>query len=138
MSKDKGKNIFTLGLLGLTIGSNYFFIRTLDMGMNGAAIATMITLVLYNIFRLLFVYGLFHIHPFSVSVFKGIILGLAILFLLEWIPVISRPILDLAVRGSLLSLLFWIPILYTRTEPELNKAINKYLSMARIRYRFPV
>lgn len=130
--------LFTLGLLGLTIGSNFFFIRSLDMGMNGAALATMITLVLYNVFRLLFVYGLFGIHPFSGSVFKGLVLGAALLFLLEWVPVISRPLVDLVVRGGVLSLLFWVPLIYTRTEPELNKAINKYLSMTPIRYRFPV
>ncbi len=128
---------FTVFLVGFTIASNYFFIAVLEMQMNGAAIATMITLVLYNILRLLFVARVFGIQPFQWRVAGTLVVGALILVVMNFVPSFENKIIDLFVRAALVTLLFWPLLIYTRMEPEINRAFNKYLSLAGIRYRFP-
>jgi len=128
---------FTLFLILLTVGSNYFFIKIIGMEMNGAAVATMITLVAYNILRLLFVWFMFRIHPFTSRIFGILLVGLGIVGLVTFIPPLSWPVADIFVRGIIVTLLYWPLLIYARQVPEISQALNKYLSKTRLKFRVP-
>lgn len=126
----------TIGLVILTVGLNYVFIRVLDLGMNGAAIATMISIVVYNILKLLLVRYFFGIQPFQKDNIWVVLIGGACFVLNYFIPYFGNVYLDLAVRSVILGSLFLGPILLFRISPEVNDFVIKFLKPFGIRSKF--
>jgi len=127
---------FTAFLVLFTIGLNYLFIKVYGLGMNGAAIATMITMIAYNVLRLLFVNHFFGIQPFEKSNFWVILLGLACFALNVFLPFMQNVLVDMVVRSVLLGFCFMGPILFFRIAPDVNDFIIKFLKSAGIRWKF--
>jgi O-antigen/teichoic acid export membrane protein len=122
-NKYKYDLLFTLFLLILTVFSNYFFIQVMDMGMEGSAIATMITLVMFNILRIWFVWYHFDIHLFSWPCVWLILIGLWTVFCVSLVPFIHDKYLDSIIRGLLILLLYVAPVLYFKLVPDVNEMV---------------
>jgi O-antigen/teichoic acid export membrane protein len=128
--------IFTLLFIAVTIFMNYLFIHVYRMGMNGAAIATMITIVSFNVIRVIFVKYNFRMQPFSIQnlwvlIFAGVALGASYLM-----PNLGNRFLDMAVRSVLVTLIFLGPILYYKIAPDINEFAIKFLKSLNIRLKF--
>lgn len=116
--------IFTLILIVTVFSLNLVYIP--KWGIVGAAISTSIALLVYNIGRILFVWYIFKIHPFTKNQFVVIVLGLITLFIgilmkdyypNKWIQVVLESIL--------FGVLFLFPVFYFKLEPEVINYVNK-------------
>ena len=128
--------ILTLLLVVLTIGLNYIFIRILDMGMNGAAIATSISIVVYNLLKLFLVKKFFRIQPFERSNIWVLMIGGICFALNSFIPFLGNIYLDMLVRSVVIGTLFMGSILFFRIAPDVNDFVIKLLKTFGIRLRF--
>lgn len=94
-------------------------------GISGAALATMGTIVFINTLRLITVYKFFGIHPFSINTLKMIILIVGLTFFAQAIPNVENYILNILIKGSLISLIY-IPVVYlSKVSEDINFMIDK-------------
>ncbi len=119
--------IFTIFLIVSTLICNYIFIKVVGLGMNGAAIATATTLVIYNMCRIVFLYYHYKLQPFTFKFFAGLIIFLTVLFACMQIPFISNPIVSIFIKGVVLTLAYWLCMYVFKISHEINLSINKFL-----------
>ncbi len=112
--------VFQLGLLIVGISTNLLLIPI--YGIEGAAIATAISLVFINLSRMIMVYVLFRLHPLSYSMITILLTGLGTFLIIEYIPRISI-FPDLILRSMICTLLFGGIML----KLEVSKDVNKYI-----------
>lgn len=118
--KYKSDLVFTILLLLLTFINNYIFIVTMGWGMNGAAFATMITLFFYNIMRVLFLQYNYKLQPFSYNCLWIILVGIIALGINYFIPFVYNPIVDGAIRTSVVGGFFVGIVLLLKMAPDFN------------------
>ncbi len=93
--------LVTVILAFVTIGLNFYFIRTTSLGVMGVALATCISLVLFNLSKMLFIGISFKIWPFShafLQITFVLAIGLALALYLpdsqsDWLDIIYKPML---------------------------------------------
>jgi O-antigen/teichoic acid export membrane protein len=123
--------VLFLGLLlaGLMIGLNKYFIDILGMGINGAAIATLISITLYSLSKLMFVVLRMKLFPFTVKT----IYAFGILFLTFGVfyfwdfpfhPLINMGLKSIAVTLFFIGVNYWLVI-----SPEVNEVIDRTVKM---------
>jgi O-antigen/teichoic acid export membrane protein len=118
-----------LGLVIFTIGSNYLFLVILDMGIAGAALATLGTVVWNNTWRLGIIWRKFQVHPFSWSIAYMALISTAAGCLFHWDagalglpPMVEAIAFGAMATGSCLSLFYVLGFF-----PELRSAIKQRL-----------
>jgi O-antigen/teichoic acid export membrane protein len=120
---------FNLILLALAIIVNIILIPL--YGIVGAALATAISLVIFNIMKAVFLYFNYSLQPFHQNTFKGlIILGVA------WtagyfFPAIDKAWLDILVRSAVTAMVFLPLILVFNISEDLNAMFYKFLKKLR-------
>jgi len=107
----------------IAIVTNYLFIP--KYGIEGAALATLISLVLFNSLKFLFIWIKFGLQPFSTKWLA--VLGLAGVSYLavSAIPFVQHWTLDIAVRGLVITALFLVPVLWFNLSPDINDVVRK-------------
>ncbi|MCH2230263.1 MAG: lipopolysaccharide biosynthesis protein [Crocinitomicaceae bacterium] len=119
--------IFTLSLIILVIILNYYFIPV--WGVNGAAISTTISFILYNLARLIFIWKHYNIHPFKASNVTIIIFGTITLLIAEWIPQVTDiAFFSIAIKSAIVFALFAVPLYLLKVEPQLNDYVHNFVS----------
>ena len=116
-------NVSVLGIS--TVALNVIFISR--YGVTGAAIATCLTLFLFNLSKLFFLLFKFGMQPFSL---KGVwIIGIALLvwYVNTFVPVAGNWLTDGILRTSLISILFLFPVILFKLAPDLNIVLAKML-----------
>jgi O-antigen/teichoic acid export membrane protein len=117
--------IFTVILICFVYGLKLFLIPI--WGSIGAAISTSIAFVIYNLGRVIFVYRVYKIHPFTREQFKIIALSLIAVFLSFLINLSTQSItLKLVLNQCILIGAFFLPIYYFELEKE---SINYFRSV---------
>ncbi|WP_372637502.1 lipopolysaccharide biosynthesis protein [Fodinibius sp.] len=91
-------------LIVLTIGTNYFFIQL--YGMLGAAIATALSIFIYNLVKFIFVWITFSMQPFRWSALFVLLIAAGCLGLSFQIPYLYNFFVDLMVRSAAITILF--------------------------------
>ena len=82
-------NLILILLLAIvTVYTNYMLIPI--YGLAGAALATAISVLIYNIAKCWFVYIKYKIHPFTMAQFKGIALFVVFICLFQFLPVTNE------------------------------------------------
>lgn len=94
----------------------------------GAAMATAISLVLYNIIKLGFVYFHFSLQPFSRSTLKLLALAGITALCLLYFPTTNSLLLNIALRTIVVSILFAIGIFYFKIAPDLIDLVKNFLA----------
>jgi O-antigen/teichoic acid export membrane protein len=91
-----------LGLIIITILSNYFFLVTLDLGIKGAAFATLGTAIWNSSWRLVIVWRKLRVHPFTWSLAFIPIIGWVCASCFHWDGnTFSHPLIGAVVQGIL-------------------------------------
>jgi len=117
--------IFTITLIFLVYGLNVLLIPKL--GMNGAALGSMVAILVYNFGRALFVWFQFHLHPFTKSQLWVLLIFAANVILFEFIPHFDNRFLDIFVRSALFSLSYPLLLVVFKVEKEINNYVDKIL-----------
>ena len=118
--------ITIIALAILTITLNIFLIP--DYGMIGAAYASLISLVLFNLIKYSFIKIKMKITPFSINSIKTILLGVFVYFAVLSIPDNDIIIVDILIKTIISSFIFVISVYALKISPELNKLIKSRLN----------
>jgi O-antigen/teichoic acid export membrane protein len=110
-----------LGVLGIAYINYKIFIPL--FGMEGAAVATAISAFIYNLSKFILIWRFFHMQPFTIDtvkiIFTILITGLAVYF----IPSLHNPFIDVAIRGSLITVIFGGLVYALKIIPEFHYLI---------------
>ncbi len=100
-------------------------------GITGAAIATAISIVLFNLIKFVFIWITFGMQPIRWSYL--IVLGLAALayFLPDQLPSTGIPLVNIVINSVLAALIFVGPLLHFKLVPDINEALSEGLVMIR-------
>ncbi len=122
--------IFTMILIGSVYGLNLLLIP--DLGAAGAAISTSIALIIFNLGRLIFVWKIYRIHPFTRNQFIVITLSL-ITFAAGYFTqgIIGNKWIQMCFESMLVMVLFVLPIYVFKLENETISYFRKALSFAK-------
>lgn len=119
--------VFGLVLVFLMIGLNMVFIPL--YGIEGAALATLLSIMVYNTIKLLFVVKKMNLYPFSINTVKsfGIIALVFGLFYFWEFP--FNPIINIGLKSILITLIYVFLNYKYAISNEINQILNKYLKM---------
>ena len=109
-------------LVVFTFISNWVMIRW--MGIEGAALATTISLVLFNVIRSYYIFRKLGIHPFSPNTVKLVIILTVSFVIGNLLPHLSNIYLDTIYRSMIVCACFGIPIYYFKISEDINQIIN--------------
>jgi len=125
--------VLLLVLAVLNIILNYFLIPI--YGIKGAALATMISIIIYNTIKFFFIKAKFNIQPFTKNTF--IIIGLAIL---AWaitliIPQLPYHFINIIIKSAIVGVVFILPVLIFNISSELSHIFYKILENIKMRLK---
>jgi O-antigen/teichoic acid export membrane protein len=118
----------------MTIGLDMWFIPL--WGMNGAAIAVTLSLIVFNVLKSVFIYRRFGFHCFSKHYITLMLVMAMVIGVLQLIPFITfiehhmfyNALLNLLFKGSLSVIAFLIPVYVLKVSPDLNAFIALIVS----------
>ena len=117
---------FILALLVFTIVANYLLIPT--YGIIGSAMAGMIVVILFNLFKYFFVWYKFKLQPITAACFYAVGLAAVVGVAVYFIPNIVNPYFTILIKSSIATLLFGLSLLQLKISPEINHLIKKVIS----------
>ena len=110
-------------LVFVTIGTNYLLIP--EYGIDGAAIATAISVLLFNLIRLILIKVKMNMHPFSLQTIKTILLLFAMFFALNFLPVSSYAFVDIIWKSIVVVILFFSSVLYFNLSEDITEIVKE-------------
>lgn len=116
---------FNLFLFLITFVTNIIFIP--KYGINGAALATLISLFVFNAARMFYVYKTMNFHPFSKKTALSILMIVVIYFLLSYLPLTSLSLLNIIIRCTLACLLVVFSVQYFKLSEDIKQIIDSNL-----------
>ncbi len=117
--------LFSLGLLVVTIISNLVLIP--HYGAVGAALATMLSLIIYNVAKYLFLKTTMNLSPFSIKSVLIMLILMVSFTIAYYIPSIDNVFLDVSIKSVSMLALF-VPLTYfTKVSKELNELLKKLI-----------
>lgn len=123
--------IFTFVLIILVFTTNLYLIPR--MGMTGAAIGTMISILIYNFGRMLFIWRSYKLYPFTRNQLVVLLVFAANLIMYEFMPHFDNRWLDMIIRCILMTVTYPLLMVYLKLEPELNNYLNKLVERINLR-----
>ena len=127
MSKHYKFSVTSIIILAIiTIFSNYILIP--KYGIDGAAYAALLSSVIFNLTKIIFIYSKYYFLPFSIKSVYVIIITIFIYFIMNFLPSYENFIIDILFKSFVIMILF-IPIIYFfKISIDLNKLIDKFLN----------
>ncbi|MFZ4412824.1 MAG: lipopolysaccharide biosynthesis protein [Bacteroidales bacterium] len=122
---------FIFFLSGLTIATNLWLIPI--FGINGSAIATAISILLYNAILTFFIYRKHKSQPFSMNMFKNIVIFALTLGINKVLFTFSNPFIDLIYRVIIASAIYGLLIYFFKISPEFNELLKSSLKKGAIK-----
>jgi O-antigen/teichoic acid export membrane protein len=123
-------NFYAMSLLAvLGVATNLLLIPL--FGINGAALASLISLFLVNLARAVFIKVRLGLLPFSKSTMLAILIAATTYALAYFLPLIGSPLWDLIFRSGSSLLLFWGLVYYSGISPDINQLVKQALKSFR-------
>lgn len=120
----------TLLLMGvllalLTIALNAWWIPA--FGLNGAALATLVSVSLYNLAKMLFVQWKFGLTPWTPNTYRVLALVLAVYLLFSWVELPFHPVVNILVKSLLIALCYLGVVLRFNLSEDLTQLLRRRL-----------
>jgi O-antigen/teichoic acid export membrane protein len=109
-------------LVFITIATNYILIPI--YGINGAAIATAISLLLFNLFRLILIKVKMDMQPFSKETVFTILVLLAVYLMFNNMNLALLPLFAIVVKSSLALLIYIILVIKLKLSEDISGFVN--------------
>lgn len=113
----------TISLIFITLFTNWVFIPI--YGIVGAALATAISLLLFNLVSFLFLLVKFKMQPFTIKTFLTVIIGFSAFFLTELLPEIETPILSIFLQSTVVLCIYIPLIIVFKISEDINDLADK-------------
>lgn len=114
---------FMLFLVIATVVLNLIFIPL--YGITGAALAAMISLVFYNLLRLIFVWYNFKMQPFTLNCLWILLITIGTLFIVNFIPFVINKYVSICINSVVIGIIYMGSILLLKFSPEINNMAYK-------------
>lgn len=118
--------LFMVLLVIFTFVTNLLLIPV--YGIVGSGIASCLTFILFNTLRLIFIRVKFKMQPYSFEFMKVLAIGSLVYGLASLIPASGMHYLDIALRGTVVCVLYSVLIVSLRISPEVNLLLQKTLA----------
>ena len=119
-------------LVFVTIITNYLLIPESSplssygiVGINGAAFATAISVLLFNLIRLILIKVKMNMHPFSLQTIKTIVLLFAMFFALNFLPNSSYAFADIIWKSVVVVILFILAVMCFNLSEDITAIIKE-------------
>ena len=119
-------------LVFVTIITNYLLIPESSplssygiVGINGAAFATAISVLLFNLIRLILIKVKMNMHPFSLQTIKTILLLFAMFFTLDFLPNSSYAFVDIIWKSIVVVILFIPAVIYFNLSEDITAIVKE-------------
>ena len=116
--------LFLILLGGLNVACNISFIHS--YGLEGAAIATLISLTVYNLVKYLFIRHYMKMSPFGLNTLKVLGIGTIVFLTLYFLPMPDSNLVSILLRSSIITFLFIGLIYMSKASLDFNSMIKKY------------
>ena len=113
---------FNFILVISTFITNIIFIPL--YGINGAALATLLSTLLFNTIRMLYVYKKLNFQPFSKKTLIAILMIIIIFFMLNYVPLTSSPFVNIFIKSLVTFILVAFAVQYFSLSDDINTIIN--------------
>lgn len=120
---------FLVGLGLMSVVTNLILIPR--YGMSGAAVASLISVFIFNTARLFFLSIKMKIQPFSFNTLKVLMIILITVLINYYIPEQKGAVPDILIRSLVVFLIFNVLIIITRSSDEVNNLLRKLISLIR-------
>lgn len=114
-----------LGLIIITFLLNYWLIPI--YGINGAAVGSLVSLVIYNLVSYMFLWYKYKIQPFSKNTIKIIVIAV-IAYTATMFLIINNIYLSIIIKSIIFSIIYVTPIYLLNISEDINSIINKILN----------
>ncbi|MDC9723219.1 MAG: oligosaccharide flippase family protein [Urechidicola sp.] len=117
---------FSIGMAFCVIVLNRYLIDLI--GINGAALATLITILLFSTIKIIYIQSKLKMQPFSAK--TGLILGLIVLLgsTFYFVNFSFHPIVNILLKSTLISIIYGIIVIRMKLSSDVNELLNKLLS----------
>ncbi|SMG37413.1 Membrane protein involved in the export of O-antigen and teichoic acid [Marivirga sericea] len=130
-SKHYKTNIyFVLILALLTVSLNVLLIPR--YGLTGAALATISTIFLFNLMKMVYIYYRLQFQPFSIHTLSTLLLSGLCFTIMNFVPQLSNPFLNGIYLTILATLLFGVFMLFFKPSKEITKIIQPIRDMFKL------
>lgn len=120
-------NILSVILLAiLTVVTNLIFIPI--YGINGAAFATFLSLLLFNILKYLFILIKMKIQPFDINTIKILLIGCACYGLVLLLPDLGNVFLNILLNSATIVIVYALAVYFSNVSQDVNQSILKVFS----------
>lgn len=113
---------FGVLLAGLTVGLNIIFIPI--WGLNGAAFATLLSFLIYNSAKLIFVHRKLGIQPFTKATLSGTVVMAIIFMIFYWWDFDGHPVLSILFKSFLIGFIFSLAVYTLNLSDDITAMIN--------------
>lgn len=128
MSEHYKVNIYLILMMAvLTIVLNYLLIPI--YGVNGAAYGSAIAYLIFNFSKYLFLKRKLGIDPFSYRNLIVLLIGVSVLFIAQWIPMIINPLVDILIQSLIISVLYIGSVYVLNLSEEFNNTLRNLLKL---------
>jgi O-antigen/teichoic acid export membrane protein len=129
-------NLYLTLFLGvLNVGANLVFIPL--YGLVGSALATCLSIFIYNVAKLVFIQWKYGFHPFSAKIIPAAAFCVAAWLVARFLPETGSALLNLIFKGAVFTGLYGLAIWKFEISPDINHWItlgwNKTLSVLKIK-----
>jgi O-antigen/teichoic acid export membrane protein len=126
-------SFFNVMLLIVSVVSTYILIPI--SGGIGAALGFVASYFTFNFLKWIFLYRRYKLQPFDYKQLIVVISAVLIYFVGSAVPVIDFVFLDIAVRSSIVTLIFGTLMLAFKISPDLNERFTVYKSLVLKRFK---
>lgn len=96
-------------------------------GIVGAALATLISKIIYNFIKYLFLYSKYKLQPFTLKTVLLYLIGIMAYGISLLLPEQSNYIVDILLRSSIITIVFMLPVYYFKISVDINSKIESTL-----------
>lgn len=120
----------SLALLVAIVVFNRIFIP--HYGLFGAAWVSSLTLAVFNVCKMIFLYRKLGLSPISKQTGLIALVGIALFLINQLLPILSSPVVDALYRSTILLAAFIAAMFYFRPSPDLSALIGQIRSTKRL------
>ncbi|WP_461450611.1 polysaccharide biosynthesis protein [Mucilaginibacter sp.] len=118
---------FYVLLIPVTVGFNLLLIPY--YGITGPAIATALTLLIFNVFRYFFILKTCKIQPFTISSPIALAIGIAVYFASKFIiPQMGNHIVDIILRSAFITIIYGGAVYFLKLSDDINIVVDNFVS----------
>ena len=121
--------LFVIIYLVLTVTLNILLIPVL--GIKGAAIAAMVSMLVFNILKFVYIYQKFKIQPYRQNHLRILLIGVITYIITSLLTYPESLILNIVTKSFLFSALFILLNYFSRTSEDFIELAEKYISLIR-------